>query len=162
MSKINELAVGFLSQKNIAVAGVSRKNGGVGNIIYKKLKETGHNVYPVNPNMDTFEGARCYADVKSIPDKIDGVVIVTKPSVAETIVQDCIGSGVKSVWMHNMFGHKGANKAGSSISGKAVQLCRENNITVIPGGCPLMFCEPVDFGHKFLRGINKITGGFRV
>ena len=104
---------------------------------------------------------KCYPDLKSITEKIDGVVIVTKPTLTEKIVEDCISSGVTRVWMHNMMGKKGSDKPMSSISEKAVQMCRENNIKVISGGCPMMFCEPVDFGHKCLRGITRLTGGFR-
>jgi len=59
----------FLDQKRIAVAGVSRDNRHhpVGNLIYRRLKKTGHQVFPVNPQIQTFEGDRCYADLRSIP-----------------------------------------------------------------------------------------------
>jgi len=161
MNKIDQLAAEFLSQKNIAVAGVKRESPGVANGIYKKLKETGHTVFAINPNSDEYEGEKCYPDVKTIGAQVDGVVIVTNPDIAEKIVSDCVDAGVKRVWMHNMSGFRGSGKPSSSISDKAVQMCRENNITVIPGGCPLMFCEPVDFGHKCIRGITRFTGGFR-
>ncbi len=57
----------FLAQKRIAVAGVSRTHSRhpVGNLIYQRLKKTGHDVFPVNPHMQTFEGERCYPDLKS-------------------------------------------------------------------------------------------------
>ena len=68
----------FLAQKRIAVAGVSRDNRHhpAGNLIYRRLKKTGHDVFPVNPHMQTFEGDRCYPDLKSIPGGVDGVVIM--------------------------------------------------------------------------------------
>jgi hypothetical protein len=71
----------FLAQKRIAVAGVSRDNSHhpAGNLIYRRLKETGHDVFPVNPHLQTFEGDRCYPDVPSIPGGVDGVVIITRP-----------------------------------------------------------------------------------
>ena len=58
----------FLTQKRIAVAGVSRNNSHhpVGNLIYQRLKRTGHDVFPVNPHMQTFEGDRCYPNLQSI------------------------------------------------------------------------------------------------
>jgi predicted CoA-binding protein len=161
MTKIDALTREFLSQKNIAVAGVKRNSQGTANVIYKKLKESGYNVFPINPNSDTFDGVKCYPAIKSVTEKIDGVVIVTKPSVTEQIVNECIETGVKRVWIHNMFGVKGSSSAGTSLSEKAIRMCKENNITVIPGGCPLMFCEPVDFGHKCIRGITRMIGGFK-
>jgi predicted CoA-binding protein len=162
MSKMDELIREFLSQKNIAVAGIKRNDKqGVGNIIYKKLKDSGYNVYPVHPALNIYEGEKCYPDVKSITEKIDGVVIATAPSITEKIVSDCIAAGINRVWIHNMFGIKGVNKPKTSLTDKAVQLCLDNNISIIPGGCPMMFCEPVDFGHKCLRGITRLIGGFR-
>ena len=52
----------FLAQKRIAIAGVSRDKSHhpVGNLIYQRLKRTGHDVFPVNPHMQTFDGDRCY------------------------------------------------------------------------------------------------------
>ena len=43
----------FLAQKRLAVAGVSRHHSHhpVGNQIYRRLKNSGHEVFPVNPHM---------------------------------------------------------------------------------------------------------------
>jgi predicted CoA-binding protein len=92
----------FLSQKRIAIAGVSRDNSHhpVGNLIYHRLKTTGHDVFPVNPHMQTFEGDRCYPDLQSILGGVDGVVIITRPEIIERIVHDCNDVGVHRVWMH--------------------------------------------------------------
>ena len=86
----------FLARKRIAIAGVSRSNSGhpAANLIYRRLKSTGHDVFPVNPHMQTFEGDRCYGDLKSIPGGVDGVVIVTRPEITERIVHDCSEAGV--------------------------------------------------------------------
>jgi hypothetical protein len=48
----------FLAQKRIAVVGVSRNDGDhpTGNLIYRRLKKSGHDVFPVNPHMQTFDG----------------------------------------------------------------------------------------------------------
>ena len=79
----------FLAQKRIAVAGVSRDNSHhpAANLIYRRLKNTGHDVFAVNPNMQAFEGDRCYPDVRSIPGGVDGIVIVTRPQSTERIEQ---------------------------------------------------------------------------
>ena len=145
----------FLAQKRIAIAGVSRDNSRhpVGNLIYHRLKSTGHVVFPVNPNMQTFEGHHCYPDVQSIPGGVDGVVIITRPEVTERIVHDCSDAGVHRVWMHQSIG-----KA-SSVSPEAVEYCRQHDISVIAGACPMMFGDNVDFGHTCMRWILKLTGG---
>lgn len=145
----------FLAQKRIAVAGVSRDNGRhpAGNLIYRRLKRTGHQVFAVNPNMQTFEGDPCYPDVQSIPNGVDGVVIITRPETTERIVRDCGAAGVRRVWMHQSM------VKGSSVSPQAVAYCRQHGISVIAGACPMMFGPGVDFGHTCMRWLMKITGG---
>jgi predicted CoA-binding protein len=73
----------FLAQKRIAVAGVSRDEGRhpVGNLIFARLRKSGHDVFPVNPHMDSFEGAPCYPDLASIPSLLFAVFIGSLPVV---------------------------------------------------------------------------------
>ncbi|MCF7798193.1 MAG: CoA-binding protein, partial [Candidatus Marinimicrobia bacterium] len=80
----------------------------------------------------------------------EGVFTLTTPEGTEEVVQQAIDAGVPRVWMHRSFGN--------SVSEKAVQMCRENGITVIPGACPMMFAEPVDFGHKCIKWFMGVTG----
>jgi predicted CoA-binding protein len=146
----------FLSQKRIAVAGVSRRGGDhpVGNLIYKRLKTTGHDVFAVNPHMQRFEGDRCYPNLQSIPGGVDGVVIITRPEVTEQIVRDCAAAGVRRVWMHQSVGGKG-----SSVSPAAVEYCGQHDITVIAGACPMMYGAGADLGHTCMRWLLTLTGG---
>jgi predicted CoA-binding protein len=115
----------FLAEKRIAIAGVSRNNGHhpAGNLIYRRLKSTGHEVFAVNPHMQTFEGDRCYPNLQSIPGGVDGVVIITRPETTEQIVRDCTEAGVRRVWMHQSLGK------GSSVSPAAVEYCRQHDIS---------------------------------
>ena len=152
MSTLPETVSDFLAQKRIAVVGVSRGGDSPANLIYRKLRDTGHQVFPVNPNATEVEGVPCYGNVALIPDGVDGAVIATQPSVTEQVVRECARAGIARVWLHRSFGQ-------GSVSPAAVDFCRENNITVIAGGCPMMFCEPVDFGHKCMRWILNLSGG---
>lgn len=152
---LHEKVDDFLAQKRIAIAGVSRNTSRhpTGNLIYRRLRTTGHDVFAVNPNLSTFEGDRCYPDVQSIPGGVDGVVILTRPDTTERIVRDCHSAGVRRVWMHQL------QPRSSSVSPGAVEFCRQHGITVIAGACPMMFGSGVDFGHTCLRLYLKLTGG---
>lgn len=154
MSELESKVTDFLEQKRIAVVGVSRNKPGAASLIYHKLKDTGHQVFAVNPNTSTFEGDACYPDVKSIPGHVDGVVIVTRPALTEEVVRQCADAGVSRVWMHQSLG-----SGATSVSQEAEQFCRDHSINVIAGACPMMFCQPVDFGHKCMRWMLRVTGG---
>lgn len=135
----------FLSQKRIAVAGVSRRPASHGaNAIYRRLKARGYTVFAVNPSARTVEGDPSYPDLRSIPGGVDAVVIGTAPKRAGSIVRECKELGVTRVWMHG-------GPAETSVSPEAVEYCRANDMTVIPGGCPLMYGPTADLGHRCLR-----------
>ncbi len=152
MPTLNEAVSDFLAQKRIAVAGVSRSDQEAANAIYRKLRESGYEVFATNPKADEVEGDKCYPNLVAIPGQLDGVVIATSPDATEQVVRECVELGIPRVWMHRSFGQ-------GSVSDEAVDFCRKNGITVIPGGCPMMFCAPVDFGHKCIRWILNLTGG---
>jgi predicted CoA-binding protein len=158
MSKIDTLVQDFFAQKKIAVVGVSDQRETGCNLGYRKFKEAGYAVSAVNPRMTTFEGDPCYPDLKSIPDKPDAVFILANPKVTEQIVQQCVDLGIQRVWMHCLMGTKPGLAANmTSVSQDAVQMCRDNGITVIPGACPNQFLKP-DFGHAMMRIIFRTVG----
>jgi predicted CoA-binding protein len=145
MQSIAEAASEFLAHERVAVTGVSRDPKSHGsNTVYKRLRERGYQVFAVNPNAKEVEGDRSYKDLRSIPGGVDAVVIGTRPERAEDTIHECAELGIKHVWMHWGAG-------GSSVSEAATAYGREHGITVIDGGCPLMFGPTADFGHKVLR-----------
>ena len=147
MQPIAEAASEFLAKKRVAVTGVSRhpKSHG-GNNVYKRLRDRGYEVFAVNPNAQEVEGDRCYGDLRSIPGGVEAVVIGTRPEIAEETMRECAELGIKHVWMHR-------GPGAGSVSPAATAYGREHGITVIDGGCPLMFGPTADFGHKLLRRV---------
>jgi predicted CoA-binding protein len=152
MSTVKEAATNFLSCKRVAVTGVSRKPESHGsNVVYKRLRDRGYEVFAVNPNADTVEGDRSIHSVAEIPVGVDAVVIGTAPERAEATVRECDDLGIKQVWMHRSFG-------GGSVCDGATVYGREHGMTVIDGGCPLMFEPTADLGHKVMRFVLTPTG----
>lgn len=151
MESVKSAAAEFLTHKRVAVTGVSRNPGSHGsNVVYERLKERGYDVFPVNPNAEEIDGVTCYPDLHAIPGGVEAVVIGTKPERALHTVEECEDLGIKDVWMHRSFG-------GGSVSDEATRYGREHGMTVIDGGCPLMF-EPVsDPGHKMIRAVCRMN-----
>ena len=147
MQPIKEAASEFLAHKRVAVTGVSRHPKSHGsNTVYKRLRERGYDVFAVNPNADEVEGDPAYRDLSSIPGGVEAVVIATRPEIAEETMHECAELGIKHVWMHWGAG-------GSSVSGAATDYGRQHGITVIDGGCPLMFGPTADVGHRIMRRV---------
>lgn len=145
MVAIKQAAATFLASRRIAVTGVSRspKDHGA-NVVYKRLRERGYDVVPINPNADQVEGDTCYPDLKSVPDGVDAVVIGTRPEAADGAMRECVELGIQHVWMHE-------GPVPGSVSETAAAYGREHDVAVIDGGCPCMFDPTADSLHKVLR-----------
>lgn len=152
MPSVKEAAEDFLSSKRIAVTGVSRTPSSHGsNVVYQRLRARGYEVFAVNPNADEVEGDTSFHRLADIPGVVDAVVIGTKPERALSTLEECAELGIKKVWMHRAFG-------AGSVSEEATRFGREHGITVIDGGCPLMFGRTSDPGHKVMRFMCTLTG----
>jgi predicted CoA-binding protein len=136
----------FLAQQHIAVVGVSRDPKQFANVIYRRLRDGGRTMYPVNHNLEsaTIEGDRCYHLLADVPDPVDGVIVVVPPDAVDEVVNDAIARGIPRVWFHKGFGP-------ASMTDAAVARCREHCIEVVDGACPLMFDEPIGGFHRVHR-----------
>lgn len=152
MTTFKEAATEFLAQERLAVVGVSRSGEQTANYIYKKLRDHGGKVFPINPNADTVEGDPCYPNLGAVPERLDGVVAVVRPAIVQEVVRECVELGIPRVWMH---GNAFFGQNASSVSDEATVYGEENGIRVIAGGCPMMF---LDFGHKCMRLILGAMG----
>jgi len=149
---IKEAASEFLANRRVAVTGVSREPQNHGsNVVYRRLRERGYEVFAVNPNANEVEGDTCYHDLLSIPGDVEAVVIATRPEIAQEAMRECAELGIKHVWMHRGPGT-------GSVSEAAATYGREHGITVIDGGCPCMFDPTADVGHKVMRFVFTLNG----
>ena len=101
MTTIMQAAAEFLASKRVAVTDVSRTPQGHGsNMVYRRLRQRGYEVFAVNPEAGQVEGDTCYPDLTSIPGGVDWVVIGTRPQTAEATIRECVDLGITRVWMH--------------------------------------------------------------
>jgi predicted CoA-binding protein len=132
----------FLSAKNIAVAGYSSQKGQVANGLYDKFRKCGYKTFAINPKYHKINDLDCFADLKSVPEKIDAVMIATPPQASLELIKECIELGIKHVWIHK----SGDN---GSYDKEAVELAEKSGIEIIPMACPMMFLKPDPFHFCF-------------
>lgn len=136
----------FLSQKKLAVAGVSRSGKKFSNTVYKTLKDKGYTVFALNPNTYEIGTEACYPDVNSLPEGVDGIVILTPPQQTEAVVKDAAAAGIKHMWIQ-----QGAE------SKEAIDYCKANGINVIYKQCIIMFTDS-SFPHSIHRFFAGVFG----
>ena len=137
----------FIAQDTLAVVGVSRNKVKFGNVIYKTLKEKGYHVFPINPNAESILGDRCYPNLTSLPEKVDGVVVVVPPAQTEQVVKDAKSAGIQRVWMQH-----------GAASAAAIRFCQENGLQEVHGECIIMFAAPKQFPHSMHRWVWGLIG----
>lgn len=141
----------FLASHHVAVAGVSRSGAGPGALIAKRLRDSGHTVWLVNPAADEIGGEPCYRSLSGVPGELGSVMVVTAPADSVKVVDEAIARGVRAVWLHRSFGE-------GSVSAEAVERCRAAGVTVVEGGCPMMYLPPVDIAHRVFRFCLELQG----
>jgi predicted CoA-binding protein len=152
MASMKEAALAFLACRRIAVTGVSHAPKGHGsNAVYQRLKQRGYQVFAVNPAAPEAEGDATYPSLAAIPGGVEAVVIGTHADRAEATMREAVALGVKQVWMHRAFGP-------GSVSEAATRYGREHGVTVIDGGCPLMFGAAADPAHRVMCTVLQLFG----
>ena len=143
----------FLAQKGIAMVGISRESRSFSATLFEELCRRGYDVVPVNPNIPNVIGRRCFARVQEIQPQVDAALLMTSPTVADTVVADCVEAGIHRVWMYRATGS-------DAVSLKAVAFCEERGIQVVSGQCPFMFLPAAGSIHRFHGFVRKITGRY--
>lgn len=141
----------FLTHKRFAVAGVSRDPRQPANAIFRRLLASGYEVVPVNPRAAQVEGVHCYPDLGAVPGPLDGLVVASPPGASLELVSQAANRGISRIWFHRSVG-------GGSVTPEAVRECQVRGLSCIVGGCPLMYCEPVDPFHRCMRWVLRWAG----
>lgn len=74
----------------VAVLGASDNPERYAYLAVKKLRETGHEVFPVNPKLRTLEGLKVYPSLGEIPDELDTVTVYLSPAVSAALEKEIL------------------------------------------------------------------------
>ena len=109
----------LLQTKTIAVVGLSPKPERPSHYTAKFLQQSSYRVVPVRPAIKELIGEPVYQTVSDIPFPVDLVNVFRASQHVPEIVEQCIDSGIKAIWLQEGIIHyeaaKTALKAGISI-----------------------------------------------
>ena len=110
----------FYDLKNIAVVGMSAKDGKPAHFVPKYLIDIGYNVIPVNPTIPEVLGRKSYPNITDIPEVVDIVDIFRKSEDIPPVIDDAIKKkGVQVIWMqlgiYNEEAERKARERGISV-----------------------------------------------
>ena len=138
----------FIASEPIAMAGVSRNPKKFGFAAFRELKEKGMNIIPVNPNATEIHGVKVFPDIKSLPDNIGGLLIMTSKQKTAGIIREAREKGIRHIWIQQM-----------AESSEALKELEGSGINFITKECILMHYKPHGI-HRFHAGIRKFFRSF--
>ncbi|MEP7365821.1 MAG: CoA-binding protein [Acidobacteriota bacterium] len=143
----------FLGLKQIAIVGVSRKNGAYSRTVFDNLRCAMPHVIPVNPEVDEIEGEQCFRSVSDIYPPPQGAILLVHAGAILGVTRECLRTGVKMVWMR---------QAGSTSEAhsQAAEECRTAGVKLIEGECPLMFLRGGHWIHHVHASMRKLVGTY--
>jgi acetyl coenzyme A synthetase (ADP forming)-like protein len=126
----------FFDPKSVAIVGASRQKGKVGYEILVNLMQGGYagQIFPVNPNADSIEGLRCFADLASIGQVPDLVIVIVPAKYVPAVMEDCAKIHVKSVIIITA-GFKEVGKEGRMLEEQVSRIARRGGIRFIGPNC---------------------------
>jgi len=133
----------FIASEPVAMVGVSRNPKKFGFTAFRELKEKGMNIIPVNPYASEIHQSKVYPDIKSLPDEVKSIIIMTQKSQTPGIIREAREKGIKHIWIQQMADSK-----------EALNELQGTDINYITGQCILMFYKPHGI-HKFHAALKK-------
>jgi acyl-CoA synthetase (NDP forming) len=124
----------------VAIIGVpSRRSPNNFGGFYESLKEAGFPevgaLYPVNPKVESIDGARCYPSLLDTPGPVDHVISQVPAPVVPTLVDQCVAKGVRSVHLFTAgFSETGDEKM-AALEQEMIARLRSAGIRAIGPNC---------------------------
>jgi predicted CoA-binding protein len=138
----------FTESKEFAFIGISRDPKKFSRSVYKELLKKGYKMHPVNPNIDTIDGARCYKDMSELPAGISHALVMTPKAHTAGAVEHAIQHGIQHIWLQ-----QGAETQ------EALEVAKQNGVNLVYGACIMMHTDPEGV-HKFHRFLSKLFGAY--
>jgi predicted CoA-binding protein len=133
----------FLKPAKIAIYGVSPKRKTFAAGVKDKLEKEGIETFPIHP--DAPDG--WYANLDSLPEKIESVYVCTGKKNTLSIVDDVINYGARKIWLQD----GGYNKA-------TIEKCKNAGLITYTG-CLMMFIPNAGFPHSFHKFLVELFKG---
>src|SRR5260370_10978945 len=104
--------------KTIAVVGLSANPMRPSFGVTEYMQEAGYRIIPVNPNETEVLGAKSYARLEDVPEKIEIVNVFRRAEEVPPVVESVIRIGAKVVWMQSGIENAEAAEVGRAAGGE--------------------------------------------
>ena len=129
--------------QNIAIIGVSAKDGGTGfgNGMFRALKAMGFEgkIFPVNPKGGNLDELQIYKQVEDIPEKVDFAIITVAAKLVPEVLEGCRQKGIEGAQILSSGFSELGTQAGKELENKIQQIAAAG-IRVVGPNCFGIYC----------------------
>jgi len=113
--------------KTIAVVGISESETRASKYVSEYMQREGYTIYPVNPNLESWNGLKVYESVVDLPKKVDIVDVFRRSSQVLPLAVDVVEAGAKVMWLQQGIVN---DEAATVVSGAGVKVVMDSCIMV--------------------------------
>ena len=126
MKKENHFLERFFSPESVAIVGATNNTFKMNFRIMQNLMDLDFQgtIYPVNPNLDTWNGLKVYDSVVDLPEKVDIVDVFRRSSHILPLAGDVVEAGAKVMWLQQ-----------GIVNQEAAEIVSDAGIKVIMDSC---------------------------
>lgn len=138
----------FWTHSSYAFVGHSAK-AAFPRISYGEAKKSGKKVFAVDPSADQIDGDKTYPDLRSLPEKVDGVVVEVPREETLDVVKQAADVGIKNVWVHM-----------NRDTPELLQFAQQQRLNLLTGTCAVMYVAQGFTYHSIHKWLNKLLGKY--
>ncbi|MHB8417981.1 MAG: CoA-binding protein [Myxococcales bacterium] len=138
----------FWEHASFAFVGHSAKKG-FPKLSYGEAKKRGKKVFAVDPSVDRIAEDETYPDLRSLPERVEGVVLEVPREETLDWVRRAAEAGIENVWIHM-----------NRETPEALELARQRGLTVLTGSCAVMYLSQGLTYHSAHRWLSKLGGRY--
>lgn len=138
----------FWTHSSYAFVGHSAKKG-FPHISYGEAKKQGKRVFAVDPSAEKIDGDKAYPDLRSLPEKVEAVVVEVPRGETLGVVRQAADAGIKDVWIHM-----------NRETPEALAFAKEKGLNVLTGTCAAMYVTRGVSYHSIHKWVNKLLGKY--
>jgi uncharacterized protein len=97
----------ILATQSIAVVGLSERPDRASHQVAAYMQARGYRIIPINPNMDSVLGERCYPSLSAAAQDhaLDMVNVFRRSEDTPPLAQEALASGARSLWLQLGIAH---------------------------------------------------------
>jgi predicted CoA-binding protein len=121
--------------KTIAVIGISNREDRASKYVSEYMQRSGYTIYPVNPNLDEWNGLDVYDSILDVPVKVDIVDVFRRSTEIIPLARDAVSAGSKVLWLQQ-----------GVVNDDAAVIASEGGLTVIMDSCIMVEHKSMKLG----------------